>query len=128
MRFSWYYGHQGWRWIGEGRRTFDISPAAFRDVTATVAAAMTRLDPLPPGVYWVCADGPGFLTERVDEGRVFSMTGSCGFHEREPHPHREIEATMLDLICPRFGEEFEPGRRRLGADCVRRARRVRSTR
>ena len=72
-------------------------------------------------------DGPGFLTERVREGQVFSMTGFCPYSLNEEHPHRAVEAAVLDMICPRLRVEFNPADG-IGEDCLLRDRRIRSAR
>ena len=141
-RFTWLYGHMGWRWMREGRWTFDISPTQFRDLTAVIESEMARIQPPrePPGPdddedIVVCTDGPGFLTEYVRGGQVTSMSGFCPYsmHGQPPnriveeHPNRMVEARVLDIICPRFRDEFNPADG-LGRNCARRDRRLRSAR
>lgn len=134
VRFTWLNGHPRWRWFTEARWAFDLSPAAFREFTESVEGAMSRIEPDPgpldpdqPEERIFCTDGPGFLTERVSDGTVFTMTGSCPYRWGEEHPHREVEAKILDMICPRFRTEFNPNDG-IGDDCVRRDRRIRSSR
>ena len=91
---------------------------------------MARVPPIDldePEALVVCTDGPGFLTERVRDGQVTSMTGFCSSRRGEEHPNRAVEAAVLDIICPRFREEFNR-RDGIGEDCVRRDRRIRSAR
>ena len=134
VRFTWFYGHQGWRWIKEGERRFEITPGAFRELRAAVDDAVSRVRPPPRRsgpdggeTIMVCTDGPGFLTEQVRDGQVITMTGFCPYRRDEEHPHRAIEAAFLDLICPRFRSEFDPNDG-IGEDCVRRDRRIRELR
>ena len=133
VRFTWLNGHHRWRWVREGQWTFDISPAYFRELTAKVDEAIVRFRPDPGPMRpdeeerIVCTDGPGFLTERVRETQVISLSGSCPYSWDDEHPNRMIESAVLNFICPRFRHEFNP-RDGLGAACVRRDRRIRSAR
>lgn len=134
VRFTWFYGHQGWRWLREGRWRFDVTPTQFRELGASVDVAMARLrpnlrpmDPDGEEVFVLCTDGPGFLTELLRGGQVVSVTGSCAYSRDEQHPNRAVEDAVLDIVCPRFREEFD-SRYGLGAKCILRDRRIRSAR
>jgi hypothetical protein len=131
VRFNWFYGHLRWRWISEGSWTFDIAPRHFREFSATVDDAMSRVQRDPgPGEeesFPLCTDGPGFLTERVLGAEVVTMNGFCPYslNPDVEHPNRAVEIAVLNIICPRFRPEFNP-RDGLGQKCLRRARRMRS--
>ena len=85
------------------------------------------MDPDGEEVYVLCTDGPGFLTELLRGGQVVSVTGSCAYSRDEQHPNRAVEDAVLDIVCPRFREEFD-SRYGLGAKCILRDRRIRSAR
>lgn len=48
---------------------------------------------------WLCADGPGLLTERVREGSVVSLSGFCGGDVDREHANLLIEAAVQDMLC-----------------------------
>ena len=49
----------------------------------------------------VCMDGPGYLTERVTNGAVWSYTDSCPPNQTDPHPNEVIATLVRDMLCRR---------------------------
>ncbi|HEY1605454.1 MAG TPA: hypothetical protein VGF77_07620 [Allosphingosinicella sp.] len=97
----WLEGHpyEGWNW--EGSTALILSTAAYDRLAALVDRLLgTELSPrTPESERLICMDGPEALTERVRDGKVITLSGSCPLNEHELHPNAHIEAAMLSLIC-----------------------------
>jgi hypothetical protein len=100
------WGHPRDSWRVETSRRFALSPGRFRQLAASVDAAITHRVLPPPEredqqTRIVCMDGPGYLTERVRDGTVSSLTGFCPPNQRDPHPNEVIATLIRNMLCRR---------------------------
>jgi hypothetical protein len=102
VRIYWAWGHAAFGWELRGSARTSMSADDYRKLAATVDDAFAKypgLDASPDTVAMVCSDGPGYLTERVRQGKVATLTGHCSPGD-DPHGNRRIAAAMLRLACP----------------------------
>ena len=96
-------------WTVEGSQIFSLSRREYLSLAADVDAALAGYrDPVPDpdnGETIVCTDGPGFLTERIIEGRVTTLAGDCPPTEQTAHPNTRIVALFVALVCRHLGHE-----------------------
>jgi hypothetical protein len=126
----WFSGHPQRHWRREGRLVFVMSRPDYRRFAASVDAAIARVR-TPNGreaegdapAFFICLDGPGYMTERVRGGEVVSLSGWCPYAENEEHPNSEIAIAVMRIVCRRIGGGLDP-ERRLARQCaaVRRIR------
>lgn len=112
------YGHNEFGWKIEDRLRIRLSPSRYRrlanriDITLAGPARDHMRDEDGQEFLAACADGPGYLAERIKGDAVVSLTGSCNAE----HPNREIASAMFTLLCPHLGIDF-PELRHLKALC-----------
>lgn len=89
-----FYGHAGSGWKRIGSMAIDMRRSDFEAMMARVDAALARFTPSPKNVIAVCADGPGYLTERRHAGKSQWLAGFC--HDDDPNEKiaREVEAAF----------------------------------
>jgi hypothetical protein len=118
-RLLTFYGHPGLGWEPDEDDWILLNAAEYRQLAAQVDAALAR-SPEPVadpdnGEIVVCTDGPGFLTERVRNGAVVHLTGSCPTSMTENHPNRVIATAIQDMLCrhrePAAERDYWSGRR-----------------
>lgn len=100
-------GHWRTKWELQGERHFHLPPTEYRQLSEEVDTALAAYR-LPNrdhrnGEVIFCTDGPGFLTERVREGRVVTLTGQCPPKMNEPHSNRVIAASIDAMLCRNLG-------------------------
>jgi hypothetical protein len=121
VRVFWLSGHPYGGWRKEGSAAFDLSAGAYRRLTTLVDHYLLTYR-LPTreenGETMVCTDGPEALTERVRDGKVTTLSGSCPRDEHEAHPNIHIQAAMLSLACPAITRSVPKDRRQRQA-CAR---------
>lgn len=94
------------RWRVTRRERFELEPSEYEDLATFADRSYVRgaryghMDPTPEAIY-VCADGPGYLTERLVDGSQIWLAGSCG---RE-HPNDEIANYLFRWLADRLGGE-----------------------
>ena len=102
-------GHPRLGWEVEDLQVFTLSRREYLNLAAGVDSAMAdyrRPDPDPDkDEMIVCMDGPGFLTERVVEGRVTTLAGNCPPSEQVAHPNNRIVALFVALVCRHAGHQ-----------------------
>ena len=84
--------------------TFRLSLDEYDGLAEWVDAQMERgraiaTAPRATGDEWVCMDGSTLLTERIHDGHLTWMTGSCG----DDHPSTLIEQRLIDQAFNRMG-------------------------
>jgi hypothetical protein len=111
---SWYRGHPRMGWQRSRHIRFRISEQDYQTVANNVdgyLASAEQNDRLAPPcsaededcAMIVCGDGPGYLTERIHEGRSTWMRGfSCTTDE---HPNDLIAAYLSRWVFERLGRE-----------------------
>ena len=92
------------RWRATRRERFELEPSEYEDLATFADQAYLRgarrgfMDPAPEAIY-VCADGPGYLTERLIDGRQIWLAGPCG----PEHPNDEIADYLVRWLADRLG-------------------------
>jgi hypothetical protein len=123
VRIITLWGHPRGAWRVEHSSHFPLPPEDYRRLAAAVDAAIENRVLPPPEREGreqriVCMDGPGYLTERVTGGAVWSYTGFCPPNQDDPHPNEVIATVIRSMLCRRH----DPGVRRgywLGRRCYR---------
>jgi hypothetical protein len=90
VEIAWFYGHLGLGWRRTRGERFQISEDEYQEIAAEVdrllslgvAEAQSRITP-EGRILVVCADGPGYLTERVKSGEVAWMRPMCSGANRD---------------------------------------------
>lgn len=102
VRAFWLIGHPYEGWMREGSTSFDLPTASYDRLAWVVDRFLAANLPsrTAGSVMLVCLDGPEDLTERVRDGTIVTLAGSCPLNEHELHPNTHIKATMMSLICP----------------------------
>lgn len=106
VRVITFRGHPRTSWRLERSRRFTLPAASYRELADAVDAAIANRV-LPPAeredqeTRIVCMDGPGYLTERVRNGVVHSLTGFCPPTQHNPHPNEVIATLIRDMLCRR---------------------------
>lgn len=110
VRIFGFYGHPRTSWRRTGMHRFILPSEQYRQLADSVDRAMVHNVPprLAQGEVVVCTDGPGLLTERVRDGAVRSLGGSCPLSVHAEHPNRVIEAAVQDMLCRRGTSMAEP--------------------
>jgi len=105
-------GHPYLGWDVADDQMFSLSRREYAQLVAGVDWAfaeyprlVAHLDRSETAEMIVCTDGPGFLTERVVQGRVATLAGDCPLTEESEHPNRRVVALLTDLVCRRLGQE-----------------------
>ena len=87
---SWFWGHASLGWRRTRRVRFDVSEDEYREVIAevdqllAVGIADAQNDARQPGeVIVACADGPGYLAERIRDGESFWLRPQCSGVNRD---------------------------------------------
>lgn len=100
-------GHPRTGWELMGAERFMLPAQEYRRLAADVDAAIARYrEPVPNpenGEMIICMDGPGFLTERIRDGRQVTMVGQCPPEIEAEHPNREIAGFMVGTLCRHVG-------------------------
>lgn len=102
-RVSWFYGHgaRGWRrtrWIA-----FRVADYEYRDLMEEIDRLLAAAEPDlremdEMDLIGVCADGPGYLTERVRDGEARWYRPDCS------GVNREIATLLTSWAFRRLGE------------------------
>jgi hypothetical protein len=105
-----FYGHPSIGWELRVSTRFELPARFYRRLASDIDAAIAKRVSIPLGEdeVIVCTDGPGLLTERVRNGRVQSLTGSCPPTMEAEHPNRLIEAAVQDMLCRRQSPAYRP--------------------
>lgn len=99
---SWMYGHRSLGWRRTRHQRFVISLDLYLSLSEWIDEELDRAAQAPPrqgDVIAVCADGPGATTERISDGHVRWMSGSCG----DLHPNDIVRERMLNLVLDLVG-------------------------
>jgi len=102
------YGHPRLGWTIEESRSFSLQRVEYLRLVARVDSALTEYRTgavADPDVIAVCTDGPGLVTERVVQGSVATLGGTCGWTEEGKHPNERILMLVTDLVCRHLGHE-----------------------
>lgn len=103
-------GHWRTQWELQGERRFHLPAAEYRQLSEQVDTALAAYRgpnyDHAQGEVIICTDGPGFLTERVREGRVVTLTGQCPPTRNELHSNRLIAASIDAMLCRSLGLEL----------------------
>jgi hypothetical protein len=114
VRIFTFVGHWRTSWEPVAIRSFQLSSAEYRRLANRVDDALARYRPSvevqnEDGTREaiVCTDGPGYLTERVRDGRVTTLVGFCPPVGDEEHSNRRIADVMMAMICRHIGRDIE---------------------
>jgi hypothetical protein len=103
-------GHPRLGWELEDSHVFTLSRREYLNLAAGVDSALADYRPPIPdpdnGEMIVCMDGPGFLTERIVNGRVTSLAGNCPPSEQVAHPNSRIVALFVEIVCRHLGHQI----------------------
>jgi hypothetical protein len=87
---SWFYGHPSLGWRRTRRARFEVSEGEYQSVVREVDRLVSDgiADEHPRGIdaeeaIIACSDGPGYLTERVNNGHVYWLRPQCSGVNRE---------------------------------------------
>jgi hypothetical protein len=105
-------GHPGLGWTEESRASVAVDAGEYRRIAAAVDAAFAEYGPLESNtedeVFIVCTDGPGYATERVRDGRVLSLAGSCPRNVGVEHANVRIACQIRKLLESHLAEGDRP--------------------
>jgi hypothetical protein len=95
-RILYVYGHPSEGWFQTVEMLLEMHPLEYEELARWVDEEMAKADPQPrpDGTIMLCADGPGYLTERRKAGADSQLEGSCGVD----HPNSRISLAMGGLI------------------------------
>jgi hypothetical protein len=103
VRIFTFIGHPQTRWEPQDEDRLLLTATQYRQLAAQVDAAFAHHGPpvADPGSgeTVVCMDGPGYLTERVHDGVVRSLVGSCPPSMTALHANTIIAAAIQDIFC-----------------------------
>ncbi len=100
----WLYGHSQTEWRVTRRERFALEPSEYESIATFADSAYVRgarrgyMNPTRDVIH-VCADGPGYLSERLVDGSQTWLAGSCG----DEHPNDEIANYLLRWLADRLG-------------------------
>lgn len=86
---AWFYGHPSLGWRRTRRVRFEVSEGEYQGVVREVDRIVTEgIAEQPRGAdaeeaIIACTDGPGYLTERVNNGHVYWLRPQCSGVNRE---------------------------------------------
>jgi hypothetical protein len=99
---SWLDGHPRIGWTRTRHKRMTISLDYYDGLSTWIDEEFDRAEQahaLRTDAHYVCTDGPGSSTERVNGGEVRWMSGFCG----ERHPNELIGARMRNLVLDLLG-------------------------
>lgn len=97
----------------ESTRRFALSRREYARLAGRIDVELAGYRPRPPfdpdspREQIVCTDGPGYATERVRDGAIQSLTGSCPLELDGLHANRRIARLFQNLIRRRWGGACE---------------------
>lgn len=101
------YGHLGVGWEIRAARHFTLSAGDYQVLSAMIDRDLAGSPYVEESdVIVLCTDGPGYLTERVRDGRELSLTGFCASGQDEIHPNRKIARRLRDVLCRNGAARF----------------------
>ena len=99
---TWVRGHSQTRWRVTRRERIALEPSEYEDIASVADSAYARgrrhMNP-DRDVIDVCADGPGYLSERLVDGSQIWLAGSCG----DENPNDEIADYLFRWLADRLG-------------------------
>jgi len=85
-------------WSVTRRERTQLDSSEYETLAQLVDSNLARGEPTATDPVVVCADGPGYLTERLMDGDAQWMAGQCG----ENHPNNAIAAALFRWLLVSF--------------------------
>lgn len=106
IEVHWLHGHPGLGWTRTRTRRLDIPLEDYDSLSEWIDEQFDRAERAHAArgdsdARYMCTDGPGASTERIDGDRARWMTGSCG----ERHPNELIGLRLKYLVLDLLGEQ-----------------------
>ena len=94
-------GHPSARWVTTAMLTIEMNTSQFEALTSEIDRQLLRGEPPLENAkdeIVACTDGPGYVTERLSDGRSRWLSGFCG-----DHPNNRIAELISPIAAGSFG-------------------------